>query len=80
MADSVNRKRTSISLEARIMKEGQARAKRLRYRNFSVYIEFLIEQDLAKLEHHVVVREDPREDSAGSGGSIGRRGRDHYNR
>lgn len=57
MADSVER--TSISLDGALLKKGQARAKRLRYRNFSEYVAFLIERDLTTLEHHLLIREDP---------------------
>jgi hypothetical protein len=50
--------RTSINLDSDVYKDGVKRAKALKYKSFSQYVQHLIAQDVEKRPAHVTVREE----------------------
>lgn len=56
MPDNVSR--TTISIDPEIMKAGLARAKALRYKTFSAYVQHLIETDARERPEHVQIRRE----------------------
>lgn len=56
--------RTSISISAKLLAQGKARAARLGHENFSKYLAYLIADDIRTLRKHVVELDEPN--AAGS--------------
>lgn len=52
------KKKTSISLDEKLLAAAKARFQRLRYRSFSEYLEVLIERDLREKGAHTRIREE----------------------
>jgi hypothetical protein len=51
-------RRTTISIDAGLFMTAQHRAKALKYKSFSEYVAYLIENDLRERGQHVTIREE----------------------
>lgn len=61
LSNRMPRKRKSVSLDEGLLKAAEERARRLQYKDFSAYLDYLLEKDLEERPPHTILREEPEE-------------------